>query len=34
MIGKYVFIILLIVLILIGLASGEFYETWRNASTL
>jgi len=34
MFGKYVFIIILIVLMIIGLASGEFYETWRNAATL
>jgi len=34
MLGKYLFIIFLIVLMIIGLASGEFYETWRNASTL
>ncbi len=34
MIGKYILIVILIITFIIGLASGEFFETWRNAATL
>jgi len=34
MTGRYILFALFIALLIIGLASGDFLETWRNGATL
>ena len=31
---KYIILVILIVLLIYGLVTGEFVETWRNGATL
>jgi preprotein translocase subunit Sec61beta len=34
MTGRYIVFALFLVMLIVGLASGDFLETWRNGATL